>query len=180
VRSSLVAIAIVVGAAFLPACHHGVVVSSDPSAPIYRSPTADLSQVQSLKVHFTSVTTSNNEGADLVKSAFLDSIKSHLGSHFKTLGEGDSAATGEAILDVDLTVNWGNRGARIFAGGYGAGRAGIVIKYSMKDSAGTLLAKMETKDTMASGADSKALVFSAAEKWNKYFSTTVLAAPAPH
>ncbi len=180
-RSSLIAIAIVVGAAFLPACHHGSAVSNDPSAPIYRNSTVDLSQFSALKVHFVSVTTNNNEGVDLVKQAFMDNIKSHFSTRFKTVAEGDAAAAGEAIMDVDLTVNWGSRAARVFVG-MGAGKAGIIIKYNLKDSSGNLVAKLDRTDSMSGGfygGDSKALVFAAAEKWDTYFVNTVLATTPP-
>jgi hypothetical protein len=167
--------------AVLPGCRSGGgnKVSSDPSANTYRSPTADLSQVKNVRVNFVSVKTNNNEGGDLVKQVFMDSLKTHLGRSFPDVAEGTAALPGGALLDVNVEVNWGSRAARAFAG-LGAGRAGIIIKYDLNDANRALLAKLHTQDTMSSGAwggDARALVFAAAEKWSQYFQQHVLAAP---
>lgn len=173
--------AVVLGAAFLPACHHGVAVSNDPAAPVYRSSDADFSKYQAVKLHFVSVTTANNEGADLVRAAFADSLKQKLGPHFKTVAEGDTAAAGEILMDITLTVNWGSQAARMWVG-FGAGKADIQMKYELKDGA-TLLASLNEHDHMSTGADSRTLAFAAADKWNTWFVTNVLfpaGAPARH
>jgi hypothetical protein len=178
-RKVLLAFALVAGAVALPACGSGSsgVSTTDPAQPYYRNPAADLAATPTLKIHFVSVTTNNNEGVDLVRAAFLDSFKSKLKSRFTTIAEGESAAAGEAVLDVDVTVNWGNRGARMWVG-MGAGKAGIVMKYQLKDTAGTLLAKLDAHDSMSGGwggGDARALAFAAADKWNTYFAQTILA-----
>jgi hypothetical protein len=174
------AAAIVLGAAFLPACHHRVAVSNDPAAPVFKMDGADFSKYLAVKLHFVSVTTANNEGADLVRAAFEDSIKHHFGPHFKKVEAGDTAAAGEILMDVTLDVNWGNRAARMWVG-FGAGKADIQMKYELKDGA-TLLASLNQHDQMSGGADSRALAFSAADKWNKWFVANVLfpaGAPPP-
>jgi hypothetical protein len=181
-RKVLLSFAFVAGSAALLACHGGGgsgVSTTDPTQAFYRSPTAVIEATPTLKIHFVSVTTNNGEGADLVRSAFLDSLKTKLKSHYTTIIEGDSALAGESVLDVDLTVNWGSRAARAFAG-MGAGKAGILMKYNLKDSAGELLAKLDAHDSMSGGwggGDAHALVFAAADKWNTYFATTILAPP---
>lgn len=180
-RQVLLAFAFVAGAVALPACGSGssAVSTTDPAKPYYRSPTADLAATPTVKIHFVSVTTNNNEGVDLVRSAFLDSFKTKLKGHFTTIAEGDAAAAGEALLDVDLSVDWGSRAARAFVG-MGAGHSTIVMKYHLKDRAGGLIAKLDANDHMSGGwggGDSRAMVFNAADKWNTYFATTILAPP---
>jgi hypothetical protein len=182
-RKVLLTFAFVAGAAALPACHSGGggsgVSTTDPTQAFYRSPTADLEATPTLKIHFVSVTTDNHEGVDLVHTVFLDSLKQKLGGRFKTIGEGETAAAGEALLDVDITVNWGSRAARAFWG-MGAGKAGILMKYNLKDSAGALMAKLDAHDSMSGGwggGDARALIFAAADKWNAFFATTILAPP---
>jgi hypothetical protein len=62
----------------------------------------------------------------------------------------------------------------------GAGKAGILMKYHLKDTAGTLLAKLDAHDSMSGGwggGDARALAFAAADKWNTYFAQTILAPP---
>jgi hypothetical protein len=180
-RKVLWAFALVAGAVALPACGSGSsgVSTTDPAQPYYRNPAADLAATPTLKIHFVSVTTNNNEGVDLVRAAFLDSFKTKLKGRFTTIAEGESAAAGEAVLDVDVTVNWGSRGARMWVG-MGAGKAGILMKYHLKDTAGTLLAKLDAHDSMSGGwggGDARALAFAAADKWNTYFAQTILAPP---
>ena len=164
--------AVVLGAAFLPACHHRIAVSNDPAQPVFKMNGADFSKYQVVKLHFVDIKTNNNEGVDLVRSAFEDSIKHHFGPHFKTVVAGDTAAAGEILMDISLDVNWGNRGARIWVG-WGAGKADIQMKYELKDGA-TLLASLNEHDQMSGGADSRALAFAAADKWNKWFVANVL------
>lgn len=168
--------AVVLGAAFLPACHHGPAVSNaDPAAPVYKMAGADFTKYQAVRLHFVSVTTANNEGADLVRAAFADSLKHHLGLHYKTVAEGDTAAAGEILMDITLTVNWGSQAARMWVG-FGAGKADIQMKYELKDGA-TLLAAMNEHDHMSTGANSQALAFSAADKWNSWFVANVMFPP---
>jgi hypothetical protein len=179
-RKVLLAFALVAGVVALPACGSGSsgVSTTDPAQPYYRNPAADLAATPTLKIHFVSVTTSNNEGIDLVRAAFLDSFKTKLKGRFTTIAEGETAAAGEALLDVDVTVNWGSRAARVW--GWGAGKATIVMKYQLKDSAGTLMAKLDAHDSMSGGwggGDARALAFAAADKWNTYFAQTILASP---
>lgn len=143
-----------------------------PDAPYYRNPQADFAGIDSLTVHFQSVTTSNSEGVDLTRNEFFGSIKTHLGPRFGPVSEGTAASTpGGALLEVRVEVNWGSRAARALVG-WGAGRAAITIRYELKDASGKLLSRMETTDTMSGGAfggNAKALVFNAAEKWNAFF-----------
>jgi hypothetical protein len=171
------AAAIVLGAALLPACHHSVPVSNDPTQPIYRKADADFSKFQAVKYHFVSITTSNNEGADLVRSAFEESLKHEFAPHFKTVAEGDSAGSGELLMNIALDMNWGNRAGRYWSMGMG-GKAIIDIKYDVRDSGGNELAKLDRKDTFSGvgqfGGDSRALAFNAADKWNKWFVANVL------
>jgi uncharacterized protein DUF4410 len=164
--------AVVLGAAFLPACHHGIAVSNDPTKPVFKMDGADFSKYQVVKMHFVEVKTNNNEGVDLLRSAFEDSIKTHFGPHFKTVAAGDTAAAGEILMDISLNVNWGSRGARMFVG-FGAGKADIQMKYELKDGA-TLLSSLNEHDSMSGGADSRALAFAAADKWNKWYVANVL------
>jgi hypothetical protein len=173
--------AVVIGAAFLPACHHGsaLAVSNDPAQPIYRKADADFTKYQTIKLHFVSVTTNNNEGVDIVRGGFEESLKRVLSPHFKTVEVGDTAGPGELLMDIDLRMNWGNRGARIFVG-WGAGKVGIEMKYNVKDGT-TSLASLDKQDQYSGGGDAKALVYSAADKWNPWFTANVLfpaAAPA--
>jgi hypothetical protein len=173
--------AVVLGAAFLPACHHSSApaASNDAAQPIYRKADADFSKYQVVKLHFVSVTTNNNEGTDIVHTVFEDSLKKVLSPHFKTVETGDTAGPGELLMDIDLRMNWGNRGARIFVG-WGAGKVGIEMKYNVKDGA-TTLASFDKQDQYSGGGDSRALVFAAADKWNPWFTNNVLfptAAPA--
>jgi len=179
----LAVVASVVGAlGVLPACRSGASkVSSDPNQRIYRNPTADFGKLKGLTLHFVSVTTNNNEGVDLVKSAFVDSLKTHMASKFGEVSEGDSAPAGGAVLDVSVRVNWGSRAARAIVG-YGAGRAGIEINYDLKDASGSLLAKLHVTDRMSGGfygGNAKELAFAASSKWDRYFAETVLVNAAP-
>jgi hypothetical protein len=167
--------AVVLGAAFLPACHHGVTVSNDPTQPVYRKADADFAKYQTVKIHYVSIKTNNNEGVELVRAAFADSIKHEFGLHFKTVEDGDTAAAGELLMDVDLTVNWGSQAARAFVG-FGAGKAAIIMKYNVKDGA-TTLASLDKTDTMSGGfygGNGKELAFAAADKWTKWFTANVL------
>ena len=179
-RVARIAMVLLAAAVALPACRGGgYAVSSDPAAPVYRNPAVDLSQVKTVVVHYASVTTNNNQGADLVQQVFNDSLKIHLGRRFGSMSEGAAAPADGAILHVTLVVNWGSRAARMMVG-WGAGKTGIDIKYEFRDAAGGLIAKMHAVDSMSSGADSRELVYAAASKWNTYFVDTVLGAgPAP-
>jgi hypothetical protein len=169
-------------AALLPACRSGAsAVSSDPSQPIYRNPSVDLGQIKSIRIHFVSVTTSNNEGVDLTQSAFKGGLEFHLRPRFGDVAEGSVAAPNGALLDVTLVVNWGSRAGRYFSAGLG-GRAGIEIRYELKDATGALLARMHATDRMSGafswyGGNAKELVINAASKWNRYFAETVLGSP---
>ena len=80
-RKVLLAFALVAGAVALPACGSGNsgVSTTDPAQPYYRNPATDLAATPTLKIHFVSVTTNNNEGVDLVRTAFLDSFKTNQG-----------------------------------------------------------------------------------------------------
>ena len=172
---------VLAGAIALPACHgSGPVVSSDPAQPIYRSGTADLGALHGLAVHFVDVKTNTHEGEEFVRPVFLDSLTTWLKPRFGSVAEGSAAPAGGALLDVTITVNWGSRAARALVG-MGAGSAGIILEYDLKDEHGNLLARMHTTDTMSGGfygGDAKELVFAAASKWNKFFAEQVLAAPA--
>ncbi len=187
-RKVLLALGFVAGAAAIPACHSSgsSVSTTDPSMPYYRSPTADLTATPTVKVHFVSVTTNNNEGVDLVRSTFTDRLKQRLRGPFTTITEGESAAAGEVVLDVEVAMNWGSRSGRYFSMGMG-GRSTIEMKYRLKDGSGALLAKMDATDSMSGagwsgggfGGDAQQLVFNAADKWTTYFTTTILPKPAP-
>jgi hypothetical protein len=188
-RNVLLAFAFVAGAAAVPACHSSSaapVSTTDPEKPYYRNPAADLTATPTVKFHFVSVTTNNNNGVDLVRSTFTDRLKQHLRGPFTTVTEGESAAAGEVVLDVEVAMNWGSRAGRYFSIGMG-GRATITMKYRLKDGAGALLAKMDATDSMSgagwsgggAGGDSQQLVFNAADKWSSYFAKTILPKPAP-
>lgn len=177
-----IASVVIACAAVMPACRSGShAVSTDPAQPIFRSATADFSKVQGVALHFTSVTTNTNEGTDLLKEVFLDSLRTHLSPKFGSVTEGATAPAGGAVMEVSLRVNWGSRAARAMVG-FGAGRAGIEIKYDLKDASGAPLAKLHTTDTMSGGAfggDAKGLVFAAADKWNRHFAQVVLVNAPP-
>jgi hypothetical protein len=176
-RFGLVACALV-GAV---ACRSGSRVSTDPAAPIYRAADARFAGLSGIVIHYVSVTTSNGEGVDLVKEAFTESLQSNLSPRFGSVAPGAAAPAGGGVLEVSLTVNWGSRAARAIVG-FGAGRAGIVIQYDLKDASGKHLAKLHVTDSMAGGfygGNAKELAFSAASKWSKYFADAVVVdAPA--
>jgi len=171
---------VALGAWLLPACGGSTfVVSSDPAQPYHRSPSADVSKVKGVAVHFVEVKANTKDGEEFIKPVFFDSLKSWVGPKYGPVTEGSTAPAGGAVLDVTIMVNWGSHAARKMVGG-GAGRAGIVIRYDLKDERGNLLAKMHTSDTMTAGfygGDPKELVFSAATKWSRFFVEQVLQAP---
>lgn len=176
-RRSIAAAALVAAlVAALPACRGGSPISTDPRHPIFRSAGAEFGRIRGVRLHFKSVTTHSGQGDDLVRAVFADSLRAHLAPRFGEVTEGDAAAEGGALLEVTLRVNWGSRAARYFVS-FGAGRAGIDIQYDLKDPAGALLAKLHVVDTMSGGwfgGNAKELVYSAAEKWNRWFVESVL------
>ena len=181
-RSLLLVLAAVASLATgMLACRSAPVISNDPTQRFYRNAAADFSAIKGINVHYVSVTTSNNEGLDLTRQVFTDSFKTHLGPRFGPIADGDVAPAGGALLDVTVNVNWGNRAARALAG-WGAGRAGIEFKFELKDSSGQLLAKLDYADTMSGGAwggDARALVFSASDKWARYYNEQILKNASP-
>jgi len=174
---------LVASAAALGACRGGPAVSTtNPNDPFYRNPQADFASIRSLAVRFVNVTTSNQQGVEIVEQTFLESCQTHLGPLFGpvSMDRGEEIPEDGAVLELNLQVGWGSRAARYLVG-FGAGRASITFDYKLKDAQGNVLSHMSHADTMSGGAwggNAKGLVFSASNKWTQYFAAYMARHPA--
>ncbi len=167
----------------LAGCSSISISSNDPSQPFYKNPALNCKDYDRICIDIVNVETSNQQGIELVRSTFFNSLKAYLyrSGLFKDItGKEGLSAKGKILhLKADIKVNWGNRALRGLVG-FGAGSASILINYHLFEKGkDTLLAKMEARDTMSGtgwawGGNAKYLVYNAAKKWNAFFVTRVL------